>query len=305
MGALDRFERWPGRHGVGVVDARPREVEAEVDIEADIEVDIEVEGWGRERFALASVTKVAASLAVLVEVDAGRCALGDQVGPPGATLAHLLSHASGLGLDATAPITAPARRRIYSNVAIDLAVAHAAAAAETTPAALLHDRVFSPLGMSHTSLEGPAASGAVGTVVDLCALAGELLAPTLLSPRLAALQRSVAFEGLRGVLPGFGVQDPCDWGLGVEVKGAKHPHWTGVTWPASTIGHFGRAGGFVAVDVEAGIALATLGDEPFGGWATTAWPAFTDDVRSTVLERGRTAADRLELRPWRGTPPGV
>ena len=132
--------------------------------------------------------------------------------------------------------------------------------------------------MARTVLEGRASAGAVGPVSELAALASELLVPTFLGPALAARQRAVQFPGLIGVLPGFGRQVPCDWGLGVEVKGTKRPHWTGTRWPATTTGHFGQAGGFVAVDAVAGVAVATLGDEPFGPWAKAAWPAFTDDV---------------------------
>ena len=46
------------------------------------------------------------------------------------------------------------------------------------------------------------------------------------------------------MLPGFGRHDPNPWGLGVEVRGAKHPHWTGRTNHATPFGHFGRSGDF-------------------------------------------------------------
>ena len=224
------------------------------------------------------MTKLATALAVLVEVDRGRCDLAEPVGPPGATLAHLLSHASGLGLEGDAPVAAPGSRRIYSNVGVDLAARHAARRAGVTPAGLVAANVLEPLGMARTTLFGRASDGAAGPVSELAALTGELLAPTLLGPELAARQRTVQFPGLSGVLPGFGRQVPCDWGLGAEVKGTKQPHWTGASWPTTTVGHFGRAGGFVAVDASAGVAVATLGDEPFGPWATEAWPTVTDDV---------------------------
>ena len=240
-------------------------------------------GPSRTRLPHASVTKVSSALAVLCEVDAGTCALSDPAGPPGATLEHLLSHSSGLPLDGTEPLARPGERRIYSNTGIELAVAHAAAAAGSSPADLVSQRVFGPLQMDDTELAGSAASGAFGTVVDLCALAGELLAPTLLTSKTAAAMRVVHGDGLVGVLPGFGRQVPCDWGLGVEVKGAKAPHWTGATWPNSTIGHFGQQGGFVVADVDAGVAIATLGSAPFGPWAVASWPAFTDRVRASVV----------------------
>ena len=53
----------------------------------------------------------------------------------------------------------------------------------------------------------------------------------------------VAFPGLRGVLPGFGLQDPNDWGLGLEIRGRKAPHWTGArNSPRDRSGTSGAAG---------------------------------------------------------------
>ena len=85
-------------------------------------------------------------------------------------------------------------------------------------------------------------------------LAAELLAPTLVAPATLARATAVAFPGLAGVLPGFGRQDPCDWGLGFELRDAKRPHWTGGANSPRTFGHFGQSGGFLWVDPEAKVA---------------------------------------------------
>ena len=69
-----------------------------------------------------------------------------------------------------------------------------------------------------------------------------------MSPATLDLATSVAFPGLAGVLPGFGRFDPCDWGLGFELRDAKAPHWTGTRNSPATFGHFGQSGGFVWVD---------------------------------------------------------
>ncbi len=86
------------------------------------------------------------------------------------------------------------------------------------------------------------------------------------------------FPGLEGVLPGFGRQEPNDWGLGFELRDGKAPHWTGARNSPRTFGHFGRSGTFLWVDPDAGIALACLTDRPFGDWAVTAWPRLADAV---------------------------
>jgi CubicO group peptidase (beta-lactamase class C family) len=93
---------------------------------------------------------------------------------------------------------------------------------------------------------------------------------------------TVQFPGLVGVLPGFGRQEPNDWGLGPELRDAKSPHWTGARNSPRTFGHFGRSGTFLWVDPVAGVALGVLADRPFGDWAVDAWPRLADAVLEEV-----------------------
>ena len=123
---------------------------------------------------------------------------------------------------------------------------------------------------------------------DLLALATELLAPRLVSPSTLAGATSVAFPGLAGVLPGYGRFDPCDWGLGFEIRDAKVPHWTGTRNSPATFGHFGQSGGFVWVDPQVQVACATLSDRDFGPWAVAAWPSLAD----AVLQRWASPSDQ-------------
>ena len=120
--------------------------------------------------------------------------------------------------------------------------------------------------------------GAVGSLAALLALARELLAPRFVAAETLAEATEVAFPGLVGVLPGFGRQDPCDWGLGFELRDAKPAHWTGTRTSPSTFGHFGGAGTFLWVDPTLGVALGCLTDREFDDWALTAWPALSDAV---------------------------
>ncbi|MGA2522419.1 MAG: serine hydrolase domain-containing protein, partial [Acidimicrobiales bacterium] len=71
-------------------------------------------------FAWASVTKLLVALSVLVATEEGVLGLDDPAGPEGSTVRHLLAHASGLGPDALVPLTAPGRRRIYSNAGYEV-----------------------------------------------------------------------------------------------------------------------------------------------------------------------------------------
>jgi CubicO group peptidase (beta-lactamase class C family) len=142
----------------------------------------------------------------------------------------------------------------------------------------LSEAVLDPLGLGATHLDGSAASGAAGPLVDLLALGVELLAPTVVGSDTLAGATAVAFPGLAGVLPGYGTQTPNDWGLGFEIRDHKSPHWTGRDNSPRTFGHFGRSGSFLWVDPDAGLVCAGLADTPFGPWAITAWPALADAV---------------------------
>ena len=226
----------------------------------------------------ASVSKVATALATWVAVEEGTVGLDDAAGPPGATVRHLLAHASGLDFDSEAVHAPPERRRIYSNRGIEMVAELVAARAAMPFADYLRLGVLEPLEMSGTALDGSPAADIAGPVADLARLAGELLQPTLVSGATLAAATTVTFPGLDGVLPGYGRHAPNDWGLGVEVRDGKSPHWTPATASPATFGHFGQAGGFLWVDPVAGVALACLTDRDFGPWSVEAWPPLGEAV---------------------------
>jgi CubicO group peptidase (beta-lactamase class C family) len=232
----------------------------------------------RERFfRWASVTKPATALATLVAAEEGVVDLDEPAGPPGSTVRHLLAHASGLPFDGGTPIAEPGRRRIYSNTGFEVLAETVAKAAEMPFAEYLAAAVLQPLGMG-ADLRGSAAAEMHGTLDDLLRLGAELQRPRLIAPETLAEATSVQFPGLDGVLPDIGRMSPNDWGLGVELRDAKSPHWTGSRNSPRTFGHFGGSGTFVWVDPESGIALACLTDLDFGPWALEAWPALSDAV---------------------------
>ena len=269
VAALDALARWPvGTAAAGVVD--PGGVRATA-------------GPLDEPLAWASVTKLLTALATLVAVEEETVGLDDPAGPPGATVRHLLAHAAGLGPDG-AVLAAPGTRRIYSNAGYEVLADVVAGATGVPFATYLAEAVLHPLELAGTRLEGSPAAGAVGPVGDLLRLGGELLVPALVAPASLTEATTVAFPGLVGVLPGFGRQDPNDWGLGPELRRHKSPHWTGSRNSPRTFGHFGQAGGFLWVDPDAGLACGCLTDRPFGPWAAEAWPRLSDEV---LAEAGR------------------
>ena len=243
---------------------------------------LETHGRAAHAFPLASVTKPLAALAILVAVEEEAVSLDDAADEellPGATLRHLLAHASGVAPERPMRLSDPGQRRVYSNVGIELAARLVETATGMPFAQYLHEAVAQPLHLAATTLDGSPARDGVSTVDDLALVAHELLSSTgLLGPDLRADLSTVQYPGLRGVLPGFGSQDPNDWGLGFEIRGHKSPHWTGATNSPATFGHFGQSGTFLWVDPDARLAVVALTDRNFDDWARDAWPKLADAV---------------------------
>lgn len=177
----------------------------------------------------------------------------------------------------------PGTRRVYSNYGFTVLAETVQEASDIEFARYLAEAVFEPLGMTASRLHGgawAAGFGASSTVADLAAFAGDLLRPVTVSAQMHTEATSVQFPGLDGVLPGYGLQRPNDWGLGFEIRDAKSPHWTGAANSPRTFGHFGQSGGFIWADPVADLALVVLTDREFGEWALPLWPALSDAVIS-------------------------
>jgi CubicO group peptidase (beta-lactamase class C family) len=243
---------------------------------------------GGDQFEVASVTKLLTSLAALAAVESGRIDLDQPVpgGGEGVTLRHLLAHAAGFPFEPPGRIRPPEQRRIYSNLGFRVLAEAVADAAGTTFESWLSTSVLDPLELSATRLvqrrgiDGDPAAGAASTLDDLTRLARCLLdrgAPVV-GPDLFAEAVTVQFPGLAGLVPGVGRFDPCDWGLGFELRDGKRPHWMGERRSPSAFGHFGASGCFLWVDPDAGLAAAAVTDRSFDDdkWAMSAWPAWSD-----------------------------
>jgi CubicO group peptidase (beta-lactamase class C family) len=260
---LDQLASWPVTAAAGVASAAGLLASA---------------GPVDQPFKWASVTKLLVAVAALDGVQRGLLDLDEPAGPPGSTVRHLLSHASGLAFDSDVILSKPGRRRVYSNRGIEIVADLLAARSGRPFENLLADEVCLPLGLTGTRLDGSPAWGAAGPLADLMTLAIELASPSLIDEELLAEATRVAFPGLSGVLPGYGRQEHCDWGLGFEIRDSKTPHWTGSRNSPRTFGHFGRSGSFLWVDPDARLACASLADRDFGDWSIQAWPPFSDAV---------------------------
>ena len=231
-------------------------------------------------FDLASVTKPLVARAAQVAVEEGVVELDTPAGPPGSTVRHLLAHASGLALNSAESLARPGARRVYSNYGFQVLAETIEAHSGIEFGRYLSEAVFEPLGLADSRLDGAAWAGfgAVSTVADLAAFAGDLLRPRTVSSQMHAEATRVQFPGLTGVLPGYGPQRPNDWGLGFEIRDGKSPHWTGAGNSADTFGHFGQTGTFIWADPACDLALVVLTDRDFDDWAKPLWPALADRV---------------------------
>lgn len=238
-------------------------------------------GDTHRRFALASVTKLLVARAAQVAIEEGAVELDTAAGPPGSTVRHLLAHASGLAMLNGQTLARPGTRRIYSNHGFAVLAETVQQATDIEFGRYLTEAVFEPLGMAASCLDGGAQTagyGATSTVADLASFASDLLSPTTVSAEMHADAITVQFPGLDGVLPGYGVQRPNDWGLGFEIRDSKTPHWTGTDNSPASYGHFGQSGTLIWADPRAELALVVLTDRDFGDWARPVWPALADAV---------------------------
>jgi CubicO group peptidase (beta-lactamase class C family) len=235
---------------------------------------------------IASVTKLITAMAVWVAVEEGTVDWDEPAGPEGATVRHLIAHASGLPFDGDVPIARPGTRRIYSNPGYRALTAHVAKRADIAWGDYVQAAVLDPLGMVDTDYgERDPSKDAISTVPDLLRLGRELLRPTLVSAETHRLAtQEVAFPGLAGVLPDIGSFDPNDWGLGPEQRDHKDPHWTGTVAGPHLFGHFGGSGTFLWVEPDRGLACTYLGDKAWGEWSLEAFSELSDAVLSAPLD---------------------
>ena len=225
-----------------------------------------------------SVTKTLTGCGAVLAVQEGRAALEDPAGPPGATLRHLLSHASGCFYDSERTLQAPGLRRHYSNYGIDEAARHLERALGRDYGDWIQERIAQRLGMEGLVWDGSASVGAHGPLTDLALFAAELLRPTLLEERWHAELTGVQFPELVGIMPGFGKQTPNPFGLGIEVRGTKSPHWTGTGNSPATVGHFGMRGTAFWVDPAADLALVVGTSHDFCDAHREVMPRLADAV---------------------------
>lgn len=268
---LDLVRTWPVAHVAAAI-VRPGE-------------PLETTGDVEHVFRLASLSKPMVAWAIMVAHEEGTVDIDAPLRlagtPAGATLRHLLAHAGGYTFDGPPAASGIARRRMYSNTGIEAAAAELELASGMPVSEYLAEAVFVPLGMTHAALRGSPAYGVHADLLDVARFVGEMLRPRLIAPETRADVISPQYPSLAGIVPEVGRFDPCPWGLGVEVRGDKVPHWTGRANSPATFGHFGGSGTMMWVDPAVDVGLVALTDRSFGEWKDVAlhrWPELSDAV---------------------------
>lgn len=272
MSALHQVTDWPVDHVAAAIIT-----ESGADHVGDID----------RPFRLASLSKPMTAWAIMVAVEEGVIDLDEPVrhvaAPEGSTMRHLLSHAAGFGFDGAAAVAPIERRRMYSNTGIERAAHELAAAAAMPFDRYLDEALFQPLTLAGTELRGSPAHAIWSTLGDMIAFVDEMRRPAILARTTVDEMIRPQFPSLAGIVPDVGRFDPCPWGLGVEVRGDKSPHWMGRANSNATFGHFGGAGTMMWVDPLADIGVVALTDRPFDEWRDDAlrrWPDFSDAALS-------------------------
>jgi CubicO group peptidase (beta-lactamase class C family) len=115
------------------------------------------------------------------------------------------------------------------------------------------------------------------------ATGGRLLAAETVDDML-----STQFGELPGTVEAVASWDACGWGLGLDVRGTREPHWTGDALTATANTHFGSSGTLAWIDRERGLGLVALASRSsYSGWWSRpgGWADLSAAVVATVTAR--------------------
>lgn len=101
-----------------------------------------------------------------------------------------------------------------------------------------------------------------------CLLArGRAPGGALLAPETADEMLATQFGELPGGVEAVATWDACPWGLGLDVRGRREPHWTGDALTPTANTHFGSSGTLAWIDRERGVGLVVLASRgSYSGW---------------------------------------
>jgi CubicO group peptidase (beta-lactamase class C family) len=118
-----------------------------------------------------------------------------------------------------------------------------------------------------------------------CLLArGRARGGALLAPETVDEMLETQFGEPPGGVEAVALWDACPWGLGLDVRGTREPHWTGDALTPTANTHFGSSGTLAWIDRERGLGLVALASRgSYSGWWSA--PGGWADLTAAVLER--------------------
>ena len=103
------------------------------------------------------------------------------------------------------------------------------------------------------------------------------------------------FGELPGGVEAVALWDACPWGLGLDVRGSREPHWTGDSLSPAANSHFGSSGTLAWIDRERDLGLVVLANRgSYSGWWCGAggWADLTRAVVERFAKPERQARDQ-------------
>ncbi|ABU56750.1 serine hydrolase domain-containing protein [Roseiflexus castenholzii] len=237
--------------------------------------------------------------------------------PPNATTSEELRTYLAAG-----PIVPPGSKVEYSNVGYGLLGLIIEEVGRQSFASFMHERVFAPAGLRDTWLAPPEdlfprivhvggtldpgspterfnsaharrqthpAGSVLATARDVARFfqvvlnGGAIDGRQVISPVAARLMITNQTPGLRGGIEGFMTWDDCAWGLGFDLRGNKHPHFSGEFTSPATFGHTGISGVFAWADPALDLVCVMLANRTlFDQWNTSRWSRFSTAVVASL-----------------------
>jgi CubicO group peptidase (beta-lactamase class C family) len=134
-----------------------------------------------------------------------------------------------------------------------------------------------------------AESGGYSTATGYGRFLGALLARghapggVLLASETVDEMLATQFGELPGGVEAVTLWDACPWGLGLDVRGTREPHWTGDALTPTANTHFGSSGTLAWIDRARGLGLVVLASRgSYSGWWNA--PGGWADLSAAVVE---------------------
>jgi CubicO group peptidase (beta-lactamase class C family) len=135
------------------------------------------------------------------------------------------------------------------------------------------------------------AGSVVGTADDVVSFFqlflddGQAHGRTIIAPASARLMTANHTPGLCGGIEGFMTWPDCAWGLGFDIRGVKHPHFSGEFSSAQTFGHTGVSGNFAWADPSRELVCVLLANRLLHNrWNEPRWSRYSTAVVAAITE---------------------